>query len=341
MPSRTSPRRSDPPRVCAADLLTAAAGAAIGLTFAAVACAAAFTRPLRRVLAGMKSVNAQGGLARVPVEGDDEFGELARGYNAMADTIDDRNRSLAAADQEKAELLRLIYPEAVAEKLRKGAEITAETVSNVTVAVVWIDGLDSIASALSVVEIRDRLNALLSALSTAAAAHGVEPVRSLGESYICVCGLSSPGLITPLARWLGRAPGASRWSSLRRTGRADLASVRHRVGRNRRAAADPRTLRLRYLGGARSVWRGTHSGNKARFREDRQHHAPAAVDVASNRVRRSKPRPGARSHPGSGPRSSATWRTRRNEQDHERRGRSALAVAADRRLPAGGGRPCR
>jgi class 3 adenylate cyclase len=175
-------------------LLTAAAAAAIGLTFAAVACAAAFTRPLRRVLAGMKSVDARGGLARVPVEGDDEFGELARGYNTMADTIDDRTRSLAAADQEKADLLRLIYPEAVAEKLRKGAEITAETVSNVTVAMVWIDGLDSIASALSVVEIRDRLNALLSALSTAAAAHGVEPVRSLGESYICVCGLSSPRL---------------------------------------------------------------------------------------------------------------------------------------------------
>ena len=38
------------------------------------------------------------------------------------------------------------------------------------------------------------LNQLLDTLHSAAATHGVEPLRSLGESYIGVCGLSSPRL---------------------------------------------------------------------------------------------------------------------------------------------------
>ena len=38
------------------------------------------------------------------------------------------------------------------------------------------------------------LKALLDVIRSTAAAHGVEPVRSLGESHISVCGLSSPRL---------------------------------------------------------------------------------------------------------------------------------------------------
>src|ERR1700674_3063714 len=34
----------------------------------------------------------------------------------------------------------------------------------------------------------------LAALNSAATSQGVEPVRSLGESYVAVCGLSSPRL---------------------------------------------------------------------------------------------------------------------------------------------------
>jgi hypothetical protein len=78
----------------------------------------------------------------VPVRGDDEFGKLARGYNGMADAIEQRDQRLTAAEQEKTELLRAIYPEGVAERMRSGAEITAETISNVTVVVAWVDGLE-------------------------------------------------------------------------------------------------------------------------------------------------------------------------------------------------------
>jgi class 3 adenylate cyclase len=174
------------------DLLVAAAAAAIALTFLALACAGLFTRPLRRVVAGMKAVSGGGAASRIKIHGSDDFAELARGYNGMADAIEQRDQLLAKAEQEKLDLLRSMYPAGVAERVSNGTEVTAETVSNVTVTVALIDGLDRLTANRSAAEVRSILNALLDALNSTAISQGVEPVRSLGESYVAVCGLSSP-----------------------------------------------------------------------------------------------------------------------------------------------------
>src|SRR3984957_13998097 len=176
------------------DLLVAAAAATIALTFLALICASLFMRPLRRVVAGMKTVSDGASASRIKIRGSDDFAELAHGYNGMADAIEQRDKLLAKAEQEKGDLLRRMYPAGVAERVRNGAEITAETVSNVTVVVALIDGLDTLAADRSAEDLHAILNALLDALNSAAASHGVEPVRSLGESYVAVCGLSAPRL---------------------------------------------------------------------------------------------------------------------------------------------------
>jgi class 3 adenylate cyclase len=108
--------------------------------------------------------------------------------------VKQRDKRLADAELEKGELLRSIYPAGVAERLRSGAEVTAETVSNVTVAAVLIDWLDLLAANRSAEDVRVILSTLMDALNSAATSHGVEPLRSIGESYIGVCGLSSPRL---------------------------------------------------------------------------------------------------------------------------------------------------
>jgi class 3 adenylate cyclase len=60
--------------------------------------------------------------------------------------------------------------------------------------VALIDGLDVLTVNRSAADVRNILNALFAALDSAAINQGVEPVRSLGESYVAVCGLSSPRL---------------------------------------------------------------------------------------------------------------------------------------------------
>jgi class 3 adenylate cyclase len=176
------------------DLLVVAAAAAIALTFLALGCAGLFMRPLRRVVVGMKDGTGGTSSKRINVRGNDEFADLARGFNGMADAIEQRDKLLAKAEQEKGDLLRSIYPSGLAERVRNGAEVAAETVSNVTVAVALIDGLDVLTVNRGAADIRNILNALFAALDSAAINQGVEPVRSLGESYVAVCGLSSPRL---------------------------------------------------------------------------------------------------------------------------------------------------
>ena len=175
-------------------LLVAAAVAAVALTFLALACAELFMRPLRRVTAGMQSLAASGAPTPIKVRGNDEFADVARGYNAMTAAIGDRDRQIAAADRKTDGLLNSLYPAGLAERVRSGAELTAETVANVTVVVAWMDGLDALSVGRNAAEMGELLNALLETITTAAVSHGVEPVRSLGESQIAICGLSSPRL---------------------------------------------------------------------------------------------------------------------------------------------------
>jgi class 3 adenylate cyclase len=176
------------------DLLVAAAVAALSLTFLALACAGLFMRPLRRVVAGMQSIAGGATAVRIDVRGNDEFAELARGFNEMANAVEHRDKRIADAEQEKGDLLRSIYPAGIAERVRSGAEITAETVPNITVVVAWLDGLDTLSANRSAGEVRAILNQLLDILHSTATTYGVELLRSLGESYIGVCGLSSPRL---------------------------------------------------------------------------------------------------------------------------------------------------
>jgi methyl-accepting chemotaxis protein len=80
------------------DLLVAAGVAAIALTFLALVCAGLFMRPLRRVVAGMQAVGRGATASRIKIQGKDEFAELARGYNGMADAIEQRDKRLIEAE---------------------------------------------------------------------------------------------------------------------------------------------------------------------------------------------------------------------------------------------------
>ena len=175
-------------------LLVAGSTAAILLTFLALGCAGLFMRPMRRVIAGMQTTITGGNTAPLPVHGTDEFAELAVGYNAMSATIQERDTQVAAAQARCDTLLGNLYPAGLADRMRSGAELTAETVANVTVVVMWMDGLDALAANRTAAEMGEVMNVLLNVVNAAAASHGVEPVRSLGETQIAVCGLSSPFL---------------------------------------------------------------------------------------------------------------------------------------------------
>ena len=172
-------------------LTVAAALAAIVLTFVAMVCSTLFMRPMRQVIDSMRAMIAGGHALQLTVHGDDEFAELTRGYNAMAATLESRQALLVEAQARADGLLHELYPEALAEQVRSGAELASETVANLSVVVTWMDGLDALASERSATELNDILVQLLGALNQTATELGLETVTSLGSSHIAVCGLSS------------------------------------------------------------------------------------------------------------------------------------------------------
>jgi class 3 adenylate cyclase len=178
----------------ARDLVVAAAAASIVLTFLALACARIFTRPLERVIAAMRRLIAGEAVTPLPAADGDEFAALNQGFNGTLALIHERDQRITAAERRADDLLRSVYPAGLAERIRSGAAAKAEVVANTTVAVVWIDGLDALAVTHDAVAMSEVLNTLLDVIGTSAASHGVEPVRSLGESHIFICGLSSPQL---------------------------------------------------------------------------------------------------------------------------------------------------
>ncbi len=167
-----------------------AAVAVMLLTLVSLAVAGAFTRPLRDILAATEGLAAGDGSARIVPRGSDDYRDLAIGFNRMAEEIAARSHAVEAKTREYESLLRNVYPEVIAERVRLGETVIAETLHNVTLIVIAIDGLESAPSGSNHASPLNRLNELVDALDEAAHRHGVEKIKTLGESYIGACGLS-------------------------------------------------------------------------------------------------------------------------------------------------------
>jgi class 3 adenylate cyclase len=173
-------------------LLTAAAIMSIALTIFSFAAAGVFVRPLRTILSGIKAFSADD-TVRIPDKGNDEFTELAQGFNLMAEQIELRNILIREKTEEYERLLKNIYPEIVAERVKAGQTSLAETIHNVSVIIINIGGVSALIQSKEhdTVSI---MNEIIDALDDAATRLGIEKVKTIGESYVAACGLTTPRL---------------------------------------------------------------------------------------------------------------------------------------------------
>ncbi len=172
------------------DMLVVAASAVLLLTLASLAAAGVFTAPLRRIMAVAERLAAGEDKARIESPGSDEYGAVAKGFNRMADRLTERQAALEHKTQDYENLLRNVYPEVIAERLRQGETAISETLQNVSIIVIAIDGLETLAEDQTQGSTLARLNEVIDALDGAALRHGVEKIKTLGETYTAACGLS-------------------------------------------------------------------------------------------------------------------------------------------------------
>ena len=139
---------------------------------------------------------------RAQVSGRDEISELATTINTMADNLnvsfdklEDKiklsGRALSDLEIERSrseKLLHNILPAAIAERLRGGEETIAEVFPEVTVFFSDIVGFTQLSAKLGPHATVSMLNAIFEKFDELVEKHGVEKIKTIGDSYLVVGG---------------------------------------------------------------------------------------------------------------------------------------------------------
>ncbi|MDX2097758.1 MAG: adenylate/guanylate cyclase domain-containing protein [Leptolyngbyaceae cyanobacterium bins.59] len=164
------------------------------VTLLAMGLAYFFVRPINLLIANARKVEAGQLDAMAMLDAEDEFGELARSFNAMVHSLRAQTNLVEQKNLENEQLLLSIFPAAIAKRLKRGEKNIAESVSNVSVLFSDLTGFSKLSDSLTAYELVSILNELVTAFDEAADRYGMEKIKTIGDSYMAVCGLSVPYL---------------------------------------------------------------------------------------------------------------------------------------------------
>jgi len=160
----------------------------------AMAMASMFVKPINQLISGARRV-ASGQLEEVAtVDSHDELGELADSFNLMVHSLREQTNLVDLKRREHEQLLLSVFPMAIAKRLKQGETDIAETIANVTVLFADLTGFSKLLESHSAHETINILNDLVTSFDEAADRYGVEKLKTIGDSYMAVCGLSVPYL---------------------------------------------------------------------------------------------------------------------------------------------------
>jgi class 3 adenylate cyclase len=176
------------------NLMILACALALATTLAAMGLASRFLRPVNDLLTGLARIQDGALDVKLLKQSDDEFGRLTEGVRAMHQTLVQKDGVIAEKSHANEALLKQIFPPSVAERLKRGETQIYDRVANVTVIYATIIGfvreteaMDGAQSMALLAEVFDTMDAL-------AVEHGVERIKTFGEQYLAVCGLTVPRL---------------------------------------------------------------------------------------------------------------------------------------------------
>lgn len=179
-----------PVRAFARRVVIAAAALAGLVTIIALIVAHLLTQPLRRLAEGARRLGAGETDVLVDVKSQDEFGELAVVFNDMAASIKAQKQKLERQVQENQELLHSILPASAVAQRREGDERASREFADVTVLFAEILGMEEFGARAGETKALALLGDLIAAFDEAAEKSGIEKVKTIGGSYLAVCGLS-------------------------------------------------------------------------------------------------------------------------------------------------------
>ncbi|MEZ5843695.1 MAG: adenylate/guanylate cyclase domain-containing protein [Hyphomicrobiaceae bacterium] len=167
---------------------------ALVLTALAFWLADLFLKPVKALIAGIDDLRRTRTFAPVARLSNDEFGQLSDAFNGLAKGIIERETEIRTKNESYEVLLKQIFPDVVADRLRRGEDYKVETAHNVTVIYISLDGLAEVSAAAEGALSYRLLNEAVDLIDTIADETGIEKVKTIGEHYLAVCGLGIPRL---------------------------------------------------------------------------------------------------------------------------------------------------
>ena len=152
----------------------------------------ALLAPLHELTAGVVRFGAGDYGAKVAVRTRDEVGALCTAFNGMVDEIHAKNIVIEQKIRENEELLLNVLPAPIANRLRGGEQGIADGFAEVTVAFADLVGFTAMSSEMPPDRLVTLLNGLFTRFDVAAQEIGIEKIKTVGDSYMAVCGMPEP-----------------------------------------------------------------------------------------------------------------------------------------------------
>lgn len=175
-------------------VVVATTGIILAVCLLAVILAQVFLRPIRRLEAGVQRISSGDYAVQIPVQTRDEIGDLTSMFNDMSRSLSAKEDLLGEQRRDIKRLLHSLMPAAIAEKIRRGEEVTARDHANVTVIYADIAGLDRVRTHLEAGESLAIVSELNRQFDATAEEFDIERVRPMRNGFFGSCGLSVPRL---------------------------------------------------------------------------------------------------------------------------------------------------
>ena len=122
----------------------------------------------------------------------DELGELTTQFNQMAHNLHQQSLTIDKQTSENYQLLLNVLPEPIANRLKNGEVQIADAFPSVSVLFADIVGFTAMSRGEPPIAILRMLDELFGAFDRAAIDNGVEKIKTIGDSYMAVCGMPEP-----------------------------------------------------------------------------------------------------------------------------------------------------
>ena len=153
-----------------------------------------FTRPIRKLMRATERIERGDTAFSVRIRGTDEYAKLGAAFNKMLAGIIEQKRIIEEQNGENERLLLNILPEPIAHRLQEGETTIADSFADVSVLFAELVGFGKLNARIDSKDSVKLLNEIIAAIDEVTGDHGVEKIRTIGESYLAVCGLNVPRL---------------------------------------------------------------------------------------------------------------------------------------------------